>query len=76
MKSNTELIAGAALDYSKAAFTVLFLGGLAAYFLKPDSIPTPKIYTAIAVGLGASLGFLGLACYLNHRHNKRNNKLK
>jgi predicted signal transduction protein with EAL and GGDEF domain len=69
MKSNFELAAGAALDFAKGAFTVLVLGGLAAFFLKPGDIPDANIAIAIAVGLVISGMLLALSFYFNNKHN-------
>jgi hypothetical protein len=43
-------VASLAGDYSKASFTVLFLGGIAALFIKPSGASTIDILAAIGIG--------------------------
>jgi hypothetical protein len=72
MKYKYALAATLAADYSKAAFTVLFLGGIGAFFLKRDDAPLFDILAAIAAGAGLTAVLVAFAFFFKskeYRHD-------
>ncbi|MDR3137516.1 MAG: hypothetical protein LBT73_01365 [Tannerellaceae bacterium] len=72
-KARKEYLSKLFADYSKAAFTVLVIGGIAAYFLKPGEVSLTDIISAIALGLiiAVSLGYAGYRLTSKDNDNDR-----
>jgi hypothetical protein len=73
MKTSFALASTLAADYSKAAFTVAFLGGIVALIIKRGEIPLADIVILIAVGTVITAGLAAFSFFFN---NKNNRKLK
>ncbi|MDR3127516.1 MAG: hypothetical protein LBU08_03505 [Tannerellaceae bacterium] len=70
MKYKYAFAATLAADYSKAAFTVTFLGGIVALFLKRNETPAIDILLLIATGAVITAALVAFAFFFKSKEHR------